>query len=455
MPFNIPNELISQDVYTGCPPGYILVGDACVHPLSDYIINVSEAAEYEFEYYEHGGELIGKYNMRLVGDPPAPPAYFSQNASLTTGNKLPVENMAMNISPDDGFLFFNVTHNHNDGSPLVVIEQPVFSTDADYNNTALFGEFHLLPNNPASIKRVNLNYDILQGDNVYSSWTNKAGANPLPTVKQEETAPIIEWYMGYRRIPTLDRPDEMLIDPSTSEAVTPTIASPVLATDRLGWKTLRSSCYKWTRVYDELNLVDLFGDEIPRSGHYLMQFKAIINKDRLAEFINTNVDSSEYEAETESQIRDYKVLLYPPSLYMYPADAVDNIDSPNLNAINDFLDDIVFEAPRNYKTDGNIHYQIEFLTAKNSTDILFQTSSYSGHDWNEGFQWYTSIDGETWNSFTPSLPTFDNTFNEVNGSDSERVKYIKYELSDEANELLRNRADILFRIKQLDGTLVS
>jgi len=140
---------------------------------------------------------------------------------------------------------------------------------------------------------------------------------------------------------------------------------------------------------------------------------------------------------------------------MYPADTISRTISPKINAINNSVDEIIFNASNNYKTDGNVHYMIEFLTAKNSGDILFRTSSYGAHDYSEGFQWYESADLDSWTPISTGMPSFMNSFDENNGSDSEQTKYIKYILSDDAKTLLEDAANILFRIKQIDGTLIA
>ena len=434
MPFNIPQDQLNNSSYTGCPPGYILVDGACVHPLTEEIFEVAEAAEYDFEYYENAGELVGKYSLGVIGNPITPSVYFAQNLKIIKFKDIGISNAAMNLSPDDALLAMDFTHSYNSGAPTTEITQDFLSTDDTFKNTFKFGEFFLLPNNPTAIKRINLNYQVIHD--------NGSIDIPLPI---EGADAIVKWYFGYVRIPSGDRPDNMLVDTPT-----PTIAYPIQGTDyRLTWQTLRDTCFRYIRVYDQSNLNASFS-EVPRNGQYLIQLKCVVDEDKLQEFMNANTDSSEYVDEE----RDYKILFYPPSFYSYPADSISDIDTPSLNALNQFIDEVIFEAPKNYKTDGNIHYSIDFLTAKNSTDILFQTSSYEGHEHFEGFQWYISTDKENWTSTTPRLPSFNNLFDEVSGTDSEKTVYIKYELSDVVRELLRDRADILFKIKQLDGTLV-
>lgn len=448
MPITIPEDLLNSSSFTGCPPGYILVGNACVNPLTEHIYEVVEASEYDFEYYEHAGELVGKYNFNVYGDPVSPLTYFAQNCKLSKLKTLNVSNPSMNIGEDEGILSMKIIH--NDSS--VVIDQEVYNSDPSYNSSFYMGEFHLLPGNIANIKRVNLAYDLINSTGeTYSEWGNKKATAPIstPSSKEGDSNSFVKWYLGYVRIPNSDRPDDMLVDEDGNQ-VTPTILNPIYGTDRLDWLTLRETCYRYIQVYDQSNLLELFKDNMPRNGHYLIQFKCLIDTEKLQEFINNSVDSSGYESP-----QDFHIIFYPPSFYSFPIDAIDDIDTPKLNSVNSFMEEIVFQAPRNYKSDGNVQYMIEFLTAKNSEDILFRTSSYAGHDWSESFQWHHSVDGEVWESLTSALPSFNNNFIEESGTDSEKTKYIKYELSQEAKELLGDRADILFRIKQIDGTLIA
>jgi hypothetical protein len=233
-----------------------------------------------------------------------------------------------------------------------------------------------------------------------------------------------------------------------NEPITPEIPNRTSGTGGLKWKTLRNTCFSWVRVYDKMGMLEYFLDDIPADGQYVVQIKCVIRKDRLLSFLNNSVDSGLYLGGEQ----DYRIVIYPPSFYLYPADTVSKTIVPKINAINDIVEEIVFETTNNYKTDGNIHYMIEFLTAKNSGDILFRTSTYDEHDYHEGFQWFESPDQLEWNPISSGLPEFKNSYSESNGSDSEQTRYIKYVLSEDARSSLDGLPNILFRIKQLDGT---
>jgi hypothetical protein len=152
MPFNIPNELISRETYTGCPPGYTLVGNACVNNTTGQIFHVSEGSEYEFEYYENAGELVGRYKLGAIGDPEMPPLYFSQNVSVDTIKSLSINSPSMIMNKEDSALFVDITHYDNDGDQELDIKTSLPSSDPEYETTFLVGEFFLLPNNMVGIK---------------------------------------------------------------------------------------------------------------------------------------------------------------------------------------------------------------------------------------------------------------------------------------------------------------
>ena len=429
MPFNIPNDQLNQSTYTGCPPGYILIDGACVHPLTEEIFEISEATEYEFVYYENAGELVGQYKMSTIGDPIAPPTYFAQNVRLNKYEDIVADSLSSVANPEDGIISMSIRLDQHGPA----INQLFNDSGENFRNTFMFGEFHYLTNNPSSITRFNINADLILD-----------GVNQNLPKQIEGSGSFIKWYLSYTRIPTNDRPFEMI---DRGEPPTPRISNMVTGTDRLQWDTLRGTCYRHVRIYDGLGLNEVYVDNIPVSGHYLMKVWCEVDEDILTSYINSNYQYAGEEIE-------FSLLFYPPSFYAYPADTVTKTITPLINAYNDYVDEIIFKAPMNYKTDGNMLYDIEFLTAKNSEDILFKTSSHEGSNHFELSTWFESEDGEEWILMTNLLPSFNNSFDEISGADSEKTKYIKYELSSTAKRLISNRDDVLFRIKHLDGTLI-
>lgn len=448
MAFNIPSDLLNTEVYNGCPPGYIRVGDSCVHPLTEEIIQIAEATEYEFEYHQNCGELIGRYILSSPKNIEVPSIYFSQNIKAAPLYRVGINDPETILNKNDNVLFKDFTHTKNSGLLDINLDEYFTSDIADFRNTFVFGEFHLITNLPHAIHRINLNYSLRDATNTkYQDWPNLNGI-PLPTLLEvDKSASFLEFYLGYSKIPTLDRPFEFIED--SQYKVTPTFKHPLKATDRLNWKTLRETCFRWTRIYDKSNIGDKLALLDLRPGHYLCQIKCVINEAKLKAFMNSAVDASTY---INGVPKEFKIIFYPPSMNLYQVDSVTNVVEPGLNAINPFVDRVIFKAPQNYKTDGNIHFRLVFLTDKSSEDILFSTSSYEFFEDFEAFQWSVSKDNKTWKQFSSATPTFNNNYEEENGMDSEQIKYIKYQLSDNIKQILKDKADISFRIYQLDGT---
>lgn len=439
--FNIPGD--DQNLtFTGCPPGYILVDDACVNPLTDEIIFAQDGSGYEFEYYPNAGELIGKYILfSSVETGPIGTPYFDQNVNIVNIGTLGIENPAQTVNDGEYVFSINITHTHVPGDDgLVEINQSIISTNPDFRTTFLAGEFHLLPRTMQSINRVNLQYEILQDGN--QEFEDLLIPYNLPTLKEGESTPLIKWYLGYTALLDSDRPEAF------KDIVTPKIKSPIYGTDNLIWKSLNDICTNWIPVFDGSHVGEDFREH--DDSHYLCQFRCQIQEEALREFINSTFDSSGYLGGEKT----YQLIIYPPSIYLHPTDNVDNFINPKVNTINSSIKEFIFEAANNYKIDGNIHYEIEFLTSKNSSDILFRSSSYAGSSDYEELLWQESSDGITWTDIQPDLPTFNNLYEFNNGSDSENTILIKYILSNEGIQALSGRSDIVFRIKQIDGTLI-
>lgn len=72
---------ITEVANYACPSGYILWNNACVNTAnSEDYFKIPHAVGYDVEYYEHGGELVSKYNLMGVDpDGCTVPVYFDQN----------------------------------------------------------------------------------------------------------------------------------------------------------------------------------------------------------------------------------------------------------------------------------------------------------------------------------------------------------------------------------------
>lgn len=473
--FNLPGvqEVETQD--TGCPPGYSRVGDACVNPLTEEVFRLLYSSGYEFEYYENAGELVGRYNL-IANDIPERDqflltdsesvglagTYFDQNINITRFDHFPIDTTNQAINKNQSVLFLEVKHTYQGvgHNPLVEIQHPFLSNQTitdnpDFLNSFYIGEFHLITNTMKSVKRFNCNYQILQDLQQQSDWSyvvTGSGAPIIPSLfESDKNLSFVEFYMGWTKVPLSDRP------PGLDRVGYPSIKKPILGTDWLEWKTLNTVCSSFLRVYDNSVPHTYFETNDTKDGHYILQTQVRLDQTKLTTFFNSKFDSSQYPLDTTSSTKFmvYQILIYPPSYYFYPAKNPVKYITPIPNFVNRDFRELTFLAPKNYKSDGNIHYKVEFFQSKNDTSPLFASSSYSGDTDYEQLQWYSSVN--TLNNFVPlssNLPVWNNLFDMNNGSDAENTVYIKYILSPLCLVALKDKSDIIFRIKQLDGTLI-
>lgn len=449
--FNLPNEEQGvQEVFTGCPPGYDHIGDACVHPLTDDIIYIRESSGYEFQYYTNAGELIGKYYLLtsfeedFISTP-----YFGQNVHIIKLKHLQIENSKQVINKEEPVFLIRFLHKKEiDEDPTVSIVQDISSLNPFFSTTFYAGEFHLLPKTLLGLNRMNLNYELLQEYKEESEFVDTLQSPIIPPLKEEnEDSALIQWEFGYNKLPNRDRPNSF-IEIDSFNKPTPLIDDRLTGTDKLEWQTIDPECFKYINVFDGSNPGLRFEEIEKPSGHYLCQMKCSVNEENMLEFINSNF------AIEDGEEKEYNLVVYPPSIYMHPTDNIDYIITPRVNTVNDRLKEFIFEAPANYKPDGGHHYQIDFLTSKTTSDILFQTSSSQDSEFFEDFFWQESTDGEEWTAIPNEYPEFNNIYDEQSGSDSENIKQIKYIISENAAVVLAGRSDIVFRIKQFDGTKI-
>lgn len=477
MPFfnlqDVPN-FSEQD--TGCPPGYSRVGDVCVNSLTEDIFKLIYSSGYEFEYYENAGELVGRYKLfdndadiasevflnQNLSRVRAAGSYFNQNVNITKVDSFGMANPAQNLTPQESILFVEVKHVYNGpGDEEVEILHP-FLNDAfieanpDFLNVFYFGEFHFITNTLKSVKRVNLAYDVLQDLVESEDWEyHKAGFTPFPKpVANQALNSFIDWYFGYARLPERDRPTLNL-----DRVDYPSIKTPINGTDWVKWKTLSSVCGNYRQVFNGTELGDYFTDLDRDDGNFLCQFKATINLDRLKTAFTTRFDGNTYPVSSETNKKEmtYQIIIYPPSMYLYPVKNPVEIVKPRLNSINDPIEEIVFKAPQNYKSDGNLHFGIKLFESKASDVIIHESSSYFGSENFEEFLWLytndTDVDGD-YVDIPTAKPGFTNLYTNDGGVDSESATYIKYTLSEKAKLAIAGKTDIIFKITQLDGTLL-
>ncbi|RKX83315.1 MAG: hypothetical protein DRP70_14965 [Spirochaetes bacterium] len=445
--------------------------------LEDYLVNrPSTFLEFYFLHYENAGELVAKYKYKplIVLDPelndwiPIPddadhsiyelynplsfPDFFEQGYSRIRPiryNDVPEKNFLeaktrwlddVNYTP-----FIRVTHVHNaNGTTDLVAEDSIRLTGTE---DIYFGGFYLLSNNYKVIKRMNIKTELLQADQNSTAFTNVMPTYKYPsdTLTGKEDS-FTRWYFGYAPVPEEQRP-EFLSLPRT----TPTINQPTHTESRRRWQSLRESCLSWKRVYDKSNINNELKDRKVKPQSMVGTMRCALDYDMIKEFLDESFDHTSYSSGEE----EYDIILYPPSMYMYPADSVVEVIEPVVNSINTFTDKVIFEAPGMFKTDGNFHYRIEFFDFDSTKGALFRTSSYGEDPDYQSRNWYYSKDNmETWESIGNLKPTFDNRYEDEHGTDAVFTTHVKYVLSKDIFKMVRDNPTIVFKIHQIDGTLV-
>ncbi|RLA68506.1 MAG: hypothetical protein DRQ78_00020 [Epsilonproteobacteria bacterium] len=443
----------------------------------DYLsFRPSAFLEFYFIHYENAGELISKYKYEplivyneasssWVSIPEDAshldyetynPLYFPKFFDQDTARIRPIR---YNTAPDTNFLsattrwlddinyapFIRIYHKANiDGTTSIL---DFDRREIIYDIDIYFGEYYLLSNNYKTIKRFNIKTELLQNDKNSTAFQNLRGEFSYPdeTIVGKESS-YLEWSFGYAPIPPDQRPDHLY-----APRIAPTIYEPVHTESRRPWKSVRETCLSWFRVYDKTNINKQLFDRTISPDSTVCTTKCTISHSKLKNYLDETFDFSSYT----NREAYYDIIMYPPSMYLYPSNSVIKIVEPEVNTVNKFTDVIIFEAPKNFKTDGNLHYRIDFYGFSTTQEAIFKTSSFIEDEGHEPRNWYFSKDDmKTWEYITENRPTFDNGFDDDNGSDGIFTTHIKYALSRDIFNMVKNTPTIIFKIYQIDGTLV-
>ena len=499
MPYRIPskisesgstinNGVCSLAYTTGfiCPEGYDQINNMC-YLRSDRSVSQKprEAVGYEFEYYENGGELVGKYSFKGASRDACVVSHYYQGEDKEIGDDIntyySTEIFAYRIDhlglTGLQSTFLNNQHDACLYNTYRILYQPGEEDppEPDIINTFNHGQFFLLPNHPNAIKKLNINYDIVvdtdanfdyssgpgfSGMNEGPEYNYSAGTIQLSVPKTEavlEIEPFIKTYIGIAKVSNFDIPSNF-----ESNSLSPSLGNEIKGTDSLKeWEQVVGSCFSWYEIKDKDDLNYIYEGSLGEAlnsrdpGQYIVDFKTEVNVTKMKQFIIGN------GTPVESIVR-MSVLHYPITTYLYPVDMITKLIYPITAYVNNNVDYVEFVAPRNYKTDGNLHFKIEFLERTNSHldpyDIIWSSSSYdfTTHGENLVFEvnsWFYSETGASWLVIPSDIPDFKNQFRIDAGAESENCIAVRYYLSDALKLILRNKTNVLFRITSLDGTL--
>lgn len=435
--------------------------------------SVDELVDFSFLNYENAGELVGKYRydpkytkdaefgvltqVPLEFNQPTAeglgyesfPSFFGQGKwtitpQVISGDITERFTKSKTVWPKNTTCvpIMRFLHKSESGRTEVADEE---HNELSGVETIYFGEFFLLMNNIKAIKRFNLMTELFQQDKNSGDFKILRGLLNYPdhTAKGRDTH-FVRWSFGFSPVDKSFRPPFL-----EKENLTPSPCKMVHTESRRRWHAMRDNCLSWITIYDKTNFSFELHKMLSRPGSTLCQIKAEVDWDKVREYLDEQFIHETYI----NQKSKYSLALYPPSIYMYPADSVTKVIEPLINSVNRFTDKIIFEAPRTFKTDGNFHYMIQFFRVESDKEPFFVSSSYPGDDDFERGKWFHSEDDMK--SFTLILggtPTFNNRFEEGTGSDAVFSTHIKYNLGKELFSLVRDSSSIIFKIHQIDGT---
>lgn len=396
-----------------------------------------DSISYEFEYYENAGELVGRYKL-YSEDTSLSEAqkYFDQVPKIIKLSNLDITGPRQILNINESILIVDIDYSLINGAKVI----SDLSNLAPERTTYYLGEFHNITNTMKSFIRCNLSYDIVKGDTVpfteFPITVGSGDSGMYPDVSEDTEGQFVEFYLQWDKVPVTNRPE------SLDRNLYPSYNNPINATDYLNWKTLGDKCFGSLRIYNGLIPAPLFEIKDILDSHFICQTKVIINESKMTEWFIDHLGDN-YDT--------YKILIYPPSYYFYPAKNPETYLSPIPNFTNREFKQLIFRAPKNYKSDGNIQYELEIYIDKNTS--IFKTSSLEDSENYEASQWfYSEGNSENYTELSSGLPPDDNLFYENTGSPSISSYNIKYTLSDNARSAIAGKTNLLLKIRQLDGT---
>lgn len=387
-------------------------------------IRLVDGAQYSFEYYQNAGELVGTYHFPYTLQEQIP--FFRQNIHLANRLLFPITNGRRALNDTDAFLFLEVRNNGVEAA----LSESNLAYPAESDVSFKFGEFMLLTNDLRSISRINLAWDLTDSNFV---------ARPGTPLLKPDVEHFLQFYVSYANVRPTDRPAEY-----DDRSRMPLVDDPVDGIQRLTWDSIRDTCFTAVPVFDGTDFQPLADRANTRHGQYVVRFELLVNRERLNQYIRTNCP-----------VGIHYLMIYFPSMYMRPLNNIVSTISPRLYSFNNSFENITFEAPNNYKTDGNLQFLIEFYKSETSSELLYVTSSCIDSPHYESRQWqFMYAETLQWQYASEGTPTDNNEYIQGNGPNAKAVYRIRYNLSQPARDALSRSDHIVFKIKQLDGTVI-
>ena len=461
--------------------------------------DISIYNEFEFLYYENAGELVGsyKYRPRLVRDARDYNSWVDTESKYVVSDISKIHYIFQNVPRVYLPSFFNDKYfrttpikreqsdriydflNQKTSWPNSITATPVMRLQYKYyenhgsriytldnegyepnvpdeliNYHILYlGEFFLINDTIRAIKKVNLKSELLIDEKnslAYSQY------NRLPTFTDEmkyRNESFLKWYFGICFVSDRYKNKELY----SMNNIYPDINNFIHAENRQGWNMLRGNCMSWMRIYDNYDFeFTLNHDNYNNKKVPTCAMKVHIDFDKLRRYLDSlnifNIEA-DYGEGNDIDNKMIDLIIYPPSMYNYPVQQVNNIIKPIVNQSNEAIREVLFKVPNTIKSDGNIHFEIKFYGSNNR--LIFITSSEGSNINYQKNSWFWSKTNKgPWERINNGDISFDNRYSNNSGIDIIFAKYIRYILPEKYYDMIKDEPVLSFEVLSSDGTRV-
>ena len=485
---------ISKDLAIGPPD---VRRKEVIHSVNDFgnpititeIKSVYREPFHSFRYYESLGSIYGMHCIIMDyngknDDGNVRQQWESEPISIERIDRMNIVGEKSNYNSTEKMCALSIMATANQNGITLEYDKS-YTKDGEDFIEAFVGEYHLLPNNPSSIYRCNIAWDIhphvgtyasmidskinhrviFDGDKKSSIYTDSNSSNVTysnaaakdEAVQKKEinisNSHFVEYYLGTSKVSKLStRPKDM--QDSTLSMRHPNYME---AGSQIRWKSMRDKCTTWNRIYDGTNVADIINPNIVKSGHYVMNTKLLININKLKEYI------SELHSGISTEVK-YKIILYLPYFSVLAHDSVEEIKYPKLASFIDMFDQLDFKIPINYKTGGSYHFILSFYD-KDKETLLFRDSSLSTiglyvntaktkMSIRKGKWYFINNSNKEFIEEIPDKPIrFNCDFETGHGINHEMYYNIRYSPSNDLISYITMNSGIYLKITTYDGTL--
>lgn len=440
---------------------------------------------HSFKYYESLGSIYGAHNIIMDRKDSSQGVYIRERwhgepIFAERIDSINADNLSR-LDDTEGNCLLSLYAKLDDSEDGIDLEFDSITKDPDGRRflDIFVGEFHLLPDNPRSIYRTNISWDIhpvsnriqhnksgksiclSDGDNIQSFLSSNGidvlSSNPDNSAYKKQISPMnsdfIEYYIGLARVPAISsRPKNM-----GSKIISMRHPDYLEAGAQIRWRSLKDRCSSWIRIYDGTDISKVISEDVFRNGHYVVNTKIRIDIDKFKaylEHLNSGIDEK----------IDWKLLLWLPWYSVLGHNSVDTVIYPKLSSFIDAFDQLEFKVPDNYKSNGAFHFTIKVWNSDKSNLIYYDSSDASEEfyfdkeifpDGIKKGKWYISnqSNNETYVEISSGRIKFNSDYEVGHGVNHEDYGTIRYIPSNDLSAYIVQNPGIYVQIVTHDGTL--